>query len=83
MCYLALYRTHLIQMMNFPGIAKLLDIKIPRLKVGAPTSVLIRPAVRLHCIFVYVDMDISKMFHDFSGWERQTSNYCLHAKNLL
>ena len=54
-------------MMNFPGIAKLLNIKIPRLRVEAPTSVLIRPAARLHCTFIYVDMDISKMFHDFSG----------------
>jgi len=54
-------------MMNFPGIAKLLNIKIPRLRVEAPTSVLIRPAARLHCTFIYVDMDVSKMFHDFSG----------------
>lgn len=54
-------------MMNFPGIAKLLNIKIPRLKVEAPTSVLIRPAARLHCTLIYVDVDVSKMFHDFSG----------------
>lgn len=53
--------------MNFPGIAKLLNRKIPRLRVEVPTSVLIRPAARLQCAFIYVDMDVSKMFPDFSG----------------
>ena len=52
--------------MNFPGIAKLPNLKIPGLRVGAPTPVLIRSASRLHCTFIYVGTEVSKMFSDFS-----------------
>lgn len=44
--------------MNFPGIDKLHDIKIPGQKLEEPTSVLIRSAPRLNSEFIFLGTEV-------------------------
>lgn len=67
-------------MMNFPGIYKLHNIKIPGQRLEAHTPVLIRFAPRLKSEFIFLDTEVESTESALIfWWERQTLNNYRHT----
>lgn len=76
-------------MMNFPGIAKFHNIKIPGQKLEAPTPVLIRSAPRLNSEFIFLDTEVKKYricsyaLGGETGIQRPSTHKNIYSKRVI